>query len=139
MKSGQVLDSSIPLLSLPLRIEGGGEGYISAGSLKKMPFRSVFCAFSLCLVPLSSASTPSGFVTTSGTSFTVDGVPFTYIGTNTYYLIYEDQYMLDDVFARASRNNFTVLRTWAWLDIGYPNGTGRWGRQRSRGVLSASA
>jgi mannan endo-1,4-beta-mannosidase len=65
------------------------------------------------------------FVSTNGTNFVLNGAPFSYIGTNTYYLIYEDQRMLDDVFSRAAANNFTVLRTWAFLDIGYPNGTGR--------------
>lgn len=32
--------------------------------------------------------------------------------------------MVEDVFATASAHNMTVLRTWAFLDIGYQNGSG---------------
>lgn len=28
-----------------------------------------------------------------------------------------------DVFARAAAHNFTVLRTWAFIDVGFPNGS----------------
>ena len=66
----------------------------------------------------------SSFVATSGTNFVVDGAPFSFIGTNCYYLLYSDESMLENAMEKAAANNFTVLRTWAWLDIGYPNGTG---------------
>jgi mannan endo-1,4-beta-mannosidase len=73
--------------------------------------------------PAASSSAP-GFVSTNGTDFVVDGSPFTFIGTNSYYIVYSDPFMLDNVMKKAALNNFSVLRTWAWLDIGYPNGTG---------------
>lgn len=75
------------------------------------------CTLSVTAAPASS------FVSTSGTDFVVNGKPFRFAGTNNYYLSYQDQFMVRDVFARASAHNFTVLRTWAFLDIGHPDGS----------------
>lgn len=72
----------------------------------------------------AASASAGGFVSTSGTNFVVDGSPFSFVGTNSYYLLYTDPFMLDNVMQKAALNNFSVLRTWAWLDIGYPNGTG---------------
>jgi len=66
----------------------------------------------------------SGFVKTNGTNFSLNGKPYRFGGTNCYYLIYTDHYMVDDVLQTAAAHQFQVLRTWAFLDIGYQNGSG---------------
>ena len=42
--------------------------------------------------------------------------------------------MVEDVFSRAAAHNFTVLRTWAFLDIGYPDGSQSVGGGAKNGV-----
>ena len=92
------------------------------------PINTVVSAEGIPLQPWSMrrVTTPAGptsYVSTSGTSFVVAGSPFTFVGTNCYYLMYSDSYTVNDVFQRAAANNFTVLRTWAFLDVGYNPGT----------------
>jgi mannan endo-1,4-beta-mannosidase len=71
-----------------------------------------------------SRTVPSGFVTTSGTRFSVDGRAFRYAGSNNYYLsTSSDPSMAADVFATAARANFSVLRTWAFHERGWLNGS----------------
>eukprot|EP01084_Bolivina_argentea_P147058 257350_1 len=65
----------------------------------------------------------SGFVTTDGNHFMLDGKQFRFAGTNNYYLIYEDQFMVDNVLETASKKGFKVIRTWGFIDIGYQNGS----------------
>ncbi len=51
------------------------------------------------------------------------GQPFRFGGANNYYLIYKSQFMVDDLLTTAAQNEFNVLRTWGFLDIGDENGT----------------
>jgi mannan endo-1,4-beta-mannosidase len=83
---------------------------------------------------LCCAAAPAGFVTTRHTSFEVDGRPFRFAGTNNYYLQYQDADMVADVFERAVAHNFSVLRTWGFLDIGYPDGSESVGGGAKNGV-----
>ena len=94
-----------------------------------MPVR----ASSLLFLGVACAA-PAGFVTTRGAAFEVDGRPFRFAGVNNYYLQYQDARMVDDVFERAAARNFTVLRTWAFLDIGLPNGNESVGGGAKNGV-----
>jgi len=65
----------------------------------------------------AAAAAPPGFVTaTPGGRFALDGRPFRYGGTNTYYLHYESEFMVRSAIAHAVDNNFTVLRAWTWID-----------------------
>eukprot|EP01084_Bolivina_argentea_P299001 515376_1 len=68
-------------------------------------------------------NTHSAFVTTSGTNFMLNGKPYRFAGTNCYYLIYQDQFMVDNVIETAAAQGFEVIRTWAFIDIGYQNGS----------------
>ncbi|MEV0274173.1 cellulase family glycosylhydrolase [Hamadaea sp. NPDC050747] len=68
------------------------------------------------------ASDP-GYVTRQGTQLKLNGKPFKFYGSNNYYLMYQSPAMADDVFADAQAAGFTVLRTWAWLDIGNADGS----------------
>jgi mannan endo-1,4-beta-mannosidase len=63
------------------------------------------------------------FVRRAGGDLTLAGRPFRFAGTNNYYLMYAAQSSVDDIFTRASTAGFTVLRTWAFLDIGNQDGT----------------
>jgi mannan endo-1,4-beta-mannosidase len=63
------------------------------------------------------------FVTRDGSTLRLDGRPFRFAGTNTYYLMYGSQLMVDDVFSRVKAAQFPVLRTSGWLDIGNQDGT----------------
>ncbi len=72
--------------------------------------------------PASATSTP--FVTRSGAQLKLAGHDFRYAGTNNYYLFYQSQVMVDDVFARTQAADLTVLRTWGWSDTGNLDGTG---------------
>ena len=70
-----------------------------------------------------------------GTQFIDEaGREFRFAGTNCYYLSYQDPLMVEDVCARASANGFTVLRTWAFLDIGHPDGSESVGGGAKNGV-----
>lgn len=64
------------------------------------------------------------FVRRSGTTLLLEGRPFRFGGANNYYLMYKSQAMVDDVLRSAAVQNFKVLRTWGWLDIGYPDEPG---------------
>lgn len=76
------------------------------------------------LLALGSAAPSSKFVTTNGTRFSVDGRTFRFAGTNNYYLSTQsDENMALDVFETAARSNFSVIRTWAFHDRGFINGT----------------
>jgi mannan endo-1,4-beta-mannosidase len=72
--------------------------------------------------PASASSAP--FVTRSGAQLQLGGHDYRFAGTNDYYLFYQSQAMVDDVFARAQVAKFTVLRTWGWSDTGSLDGTG---------------
>ena len=66
----------------------------------------------------------AGFVTRAGATLKLDGKTFRFGGSNNYYLMYKSRAMVDDVLADATAARFTVLRTWAYLDIGNEDGSG---------------
>ena len=73
------------------------------------------------LAVLAHAQSP--FVQASGAQLTLNGQPFRCSGTNNYYLMYSSQPQVDAIFDTVTANGFKVLRTWAWIDIGYVDGT----------------
>ena len=80
---------------------------------------------SLILVQTASAhgGPGRGFVRRMGPELWLDGRPFRFAGTNNYYLMYKSQAMVDDVLDTAAGNNFKVMRTWGFLDIGNEDDT----------------
>jgi mannan endo-1,4-beta-mannosidase len=78
--------------------------------------------------PVQTASAHGGghgheFVTRDGPELRLDGRLFRFAGTNNYYLMYKSQLMVDDVLETAAANDFRVMRTWGWLDIGTLDGS----------------
>jgi mannan endo-1,4-beta-mannosidase len=69
---------------------------------------------------------PAGqqFVTRSGSAFEIGGKDFRYAGTNTYYLFYKSQTMVDADLDKAAASGFPVVRTWGWSDTGAADGSG---------------
>ena len=59
---------------------------------------------------------PRGFVTARGGAFHLDGSPFRFAGTNTYYLHQKSHYMIDAVLNDAAAMGLRVLRAWAFDD-----------------------
>jgi mannan endo-1,4-beta-mannosidase len=57
-------------------------------------------------------------------NFELDNKPFCFVGTNNYYLAYKPKRMVDDVLASAHTMGFPVVRIWAFIDVGSPDGTG---------------
>lgn len=64
---------------------------------------------------LASASADARFV--------LEGRPFCFAGTNNYYLSYKSRRMVDDLFRRARAMNLDVIRLWAFIDRGAPDGS----------------
>ncbi len=60
----------------------------------------------------------TGFVSTNGTQFMVDGSTFYYAGTNNYYVNFKPQYDVDQVMEDAAAMGLKVIRTWGHLDAG---------------------
>ena len=75
-----------------------------------MPFASSFT--------VNAAGTRSGFVTTNGTQFMLDGSTFYYAGTNNYYLNFKPKESVDAVLEDAAEMGLKVVRTWGNLDAG---------------------
>ena len=75
-----------------------------------MPFASSFT--------VNAADTRSGFVTTNGTQFMLDGSTFYYAGTNNYYLNFKPKESVDAVLEDAAEMGLKVIRTWGNLDAG---------------------
>ena len=75
-----------------------------------MPFASSFT--------VNAADTRSGFVTTNGTQFMLDGSTFYYAGTNNYYLNFKPKESVDAVLEDAAEMGLKVVRTWGNLDAG---------------------
>ncbi|OUC90853.1 cellulase family glycosylhydrolase [Streptosporangium minutum] len=71
----------------------------------------------------SATTGDPGLVTRRGSHLTLDGKPFRFAGTNSYYLMYKSKTMVDDVFARAKKADLSVIRTWGFLDIGHQDGS----------------
>ena len=51
-------------------------------------------------------------------TFVLDGKPYCFTGSNNYYLTYQSKTMVDDVLDKAVSLGMTVLRTWAFIDVG---------------------
>ncbi|KDQ63662.1 glycoside hydrolase family 5 protein [Jaapia argillacea MUCL 33604] len=65
-----------------------------------------------------STDVPSGFVTTNGTTFSLDGKPFAFVGTNAYWLpLLESQADVDSTLASMQAAGVKVLRTWGFNAI----------------------
>ena len=74
---------------------------------------------------LSAAQTrQDNFVRRTGASLHINREPFRFAGSNNYYLMYKSPFMVDDVLETAASQNFTVMRTWGFLDIGNQDGSG---------------
>lgn len=59
---------------------------------------------------------PGSFVTSRGGEFRVDGKPFRFGGTNTYYLHQQSHYMIDAALNDAAAMSLGVVRAWAFAD-----------------------
>jgi mannan endo-1,4-beta-mannosidase len=58
---------------------------------------------------------PAGFVTPSGTGFSVDGRPFCFAGMNAYWMAqFVTEAQVSAAFARMQEIGVKVLRTWAF-------------------------
>ncbi|KAI0302027.1 glycoside hydrolase superfamily [Russula brevipes] len=90
------------------------------------PIAAAFWLFSVLsgLSPASAGPTRTSsrshdsFVSASGTNFIANGKPFTFVGTNAYWLPYlnsEDD--ICNTLANMSQSGITVVRTWAFNDV----------------------
>lgn len=70
------------------------------------------------ITPPAAAAAPAGFVTRSGSNFSLDGKPFVFGGSNNYYLHYKSELMVDDVFSGAQAMGLKVMRAWNFLECG---------------------
>lgn len=70
-----------------------------------------------------AAHAASSFVTRSGIQFMLNGAPFEFAGSNNFYPMYSPPVMIDDLFANAQAMGLTVMRVWAFDDIGSLDGT----------------
>lgn len=64
-----------------------------------------------------------GFVSRRDTRFILDGEPFSFGGTNNFYLQYGSAREVDDLLDRAVSMGLGVIRMWAFIDIGALDGT----------------
>lgn len=91
--------SLLPVLSVAFAQPSGSHDLTERGDKHKDPSKGV----------------PSGFVTTNGKQFWLDGNPFCFAGMNAYWipqLVKESQY--DAAFSMLKDLNVRVLRTWAF-------------------------
>jgi len=61
-----------------------------------------------------------GFLTARGTELYLDGRPFRAAGSNSYWPAFAPAPVVDRIFDAAAENHFTVMRMWAFNDIGDP-------------------
>jgi mannan endo-1,4-beta-mannosidase len=66
----------------------------------------------------------SKFVQREGSELELNGRKFNFGGTNNYYLEYSSTTMVDNLLNTAASNDFKVVRTWGFLDIGNQDGSG---------------
>ena len=73
-------------------------------------------------MPVNAVAAPapadSGFVTTNGTKFSLDGSDFYYAGTNNYYINFKPSEDVDEVMKDAQEMGLSVIRTWGNIDVG---------------------
>ncbi len=79
----------------------------------------------LTALPLYAGSQARGheFVKRAGPALRLHGKEFRFAGTNNYYLMYKSQFMVDDLLETAAANDFNVVRTWGFFDIGTLDGS----------------
>ena len=65
----------------------------------------------------------NSFVERKGSDLRLGGEKFRFAGTNNYYLMYSSRKMVDAVLEKAAANDFNVVRTWGWYDIGNQDGS----------------
>jgi len=65
---------------------------------------------------------PASFVTADGQDLILDGETFRYAGANAYTLMFEAPATLAVYMKTAKESNLTVMRTWAFFDVGTPEG-----------------
>lgn len=63
------------------------------------------------------------FIQASATQFTLNGSPFYFAGSNTYYLTYKSKFMVDAVLDSAKALGLRLIRTWGFLDMGSLDGS----------------
>ena len=63
------------------------------------------------------------FVRATGTQLTLNGEPFRFGGANHVAAMFSTHSAVDQALQTAVDNHFTVLRIWAFVDIGNENGT----------------
>jgi mannan endo-1,4-beta-mannosidase len=82
--------------------------------------RSGLAAGGLAAASLASGgpfpARPRDFVKVRGGTFSVDGKPLRFGGTNTYYLHQQSHYMIDSALDDAAAMSLTVVRAWAFAD-----------------------
>jgi mannan endo-1,4-beta-mannosidase len=70
-------------------------------------------------------NSPVPFVQTRGQQFVLGGQPFYFAGSNTYYLTYSSNLMVDALMDATQSLGLKVIRTWAFLDMGSLDGSMR--------------
>jgi hypothetical protein len=84
--------------------------------------------------PASVAQQSANFITRSNAQFSFNGQPVRFAGTNNYFLPHTDQATTADVLRVAASNQFVVIRTWGFLDVGSSNGANSVGDGPKNGV-----
>ncbi|KAG9028045.1 hypothetical protein FRB95_006967 [Tulasnella sp. JGI-2019a] len=83
----------------------------------------------------SAVSSATGYVKTSGTSFTLNGSPFTLVGENAYWIPqYTAQADIDQAFADIAGMGATTVRTWGFNEVLGDPGYGTWYQSWTNGV-----
>ena len=86
----------------------------------------VLALVAIAVVIVTQRDTSSGpggeFVTRDGGQLMLDGEVFAYAGTNNYELMYQGQPPVDAFMKTAADAEMTVIRTWAFFDVGTPSG-----------------
>ena len=80
-----------------------------------------FTALTSLLAIVAVAQSP--FVQAVNGKLISNGQPFRFSGTNNYFLMYAPQSQVDAILDEAATNGLNVMRTWAWIDIGFADGT----------------
>src|SRR5262249_42388534 len=91
----------------------------------------------LWTAPSEVEAANAGFVSAQGGEFVLNGGPFRFVGTNSYYMPSAATYSkahVDDTLSLANSLGFTVLRTWGFYD-----GSGSGALQPSPGSYNESA
>ncbi|KAJ3095662.1 hypothetical protein HK100_005761, partial [Physocladia obscura] len=97
-----------------------------------------FCSL---LVVFVNYVTASGFVTTSGTQFVLDGCPFAFVGGNTYYTIMEDLFQdskqaTDNIIALYRAKGLKVLRLNTMYDASTKTSSNPWFQNLTDGTAA---